>query len=71
MTTTSIGGPLSRSRVPESGFRSNPYIDRGPEAQDRVKAELASEISELEADITVTLEQLQIQREEPLAPGVC
>ncbi|KAH3776587.1 hypothetical protein DPMN_178018 [Dreissena polymorpha] len=59
--------PLSRSRVPDSGFRSTPYLDRGPEAQERVKAELASQISEHEADITATLEQLQIQRGEPLA----
>ncbi|KAH3845266.1 hypothetical protein DPMN_087541 [Dreissena polymorpha] len=53
------------------GSGSTPYIDRGPEAQERVKAELASKISEPEADITATLEQLQIQRQEPLAPGVC
>ncbi|KAH3824849.1 hypothetical protein DPMN_126703 [Dreissena polymorpha] len=60
--------PLSRSRVLESGFRSTSYLDRGPEAQERIKAELASQISELEADITATLEQHQIQRGEPLAP---
>ncbi|KAH3768367.1 hypothetical protein DPMN_169579 [Dreissena polymorpha] len=62
--------PLSRSRAPESGFMSIPYLNQNPEAQERVKAEIASQISELEADITARLEQLQIQTKEPHAPGV-
>ncbi|KAH3825354.1 hypothetical protein DPMN_127229 [Dreissena polymorpha] len=43
---------LSRSMAPEPRFVSTPYLNQDPEAQDRMKAELASQISDLEADIT-------------------
>ncbi|KAH3887594.1 hypothetical protein DPMN_011612 [Dreissena polymorpha] len=39
--------PLSRSRAPEPMFESTPYLN-----QDQMKAELASQISDLEAEIT-------------------
>ncbi|KAH3718442.1 hypothetical protein DPMN_061246 [Dreissena polymorpha] len=43
-----------------------PVQKEGPDAQDRVKAELASQISDLEADITACLEELQVRMREPL-----
>ncbi|XP_052286189.1 uncharacterized protein LOC127881957 [Dreissena polymorpha] len=43
-----------------------PVQKEGPYAQDRVKAELASQISDLEADITACWEELQVRMREPL-----
>ncbi|KAH3734807.1 hypothetical protein DPMN_041256 [Dreissena polymorpha] len=45
---------------------SMPVQKEGPDAQDRVKAELASQISDLEADITACWEELQMRMREPL-----
>ncbi|KAH3694045.1 hypothetical protein DPMN_081484 [Dreissena polymorpha] len=43
-----------------------PVQKEGPDAQDRVKAELASQISDLEADITACWEELHVRMREPL-----
>ncbi|KAH3872790.1 hypothetical protein DPMN_036013 [Dreissena polymorpha] len=43
-----------------------PVQKKAPDVQDRVKAELASQISDLEADITACWEELQVRMREPM-----
>ncbi|KAH3801438.1 hypothetical protein DPMN_155088 [Dreissena polymorpha] len=43
-----------------------PVQKKAPDVQDRVKAELASQISDFEADITACWEELQVRMREPM-----